>query len=138
MLVTSILVPIATDLDGDTANITWIVGGWSIASSVSFCIAGSASDIFGRRWTIVSGEVLAIVGSVCHVIQNLPTKADFPQIVACTAKTTLTVAAGSTIIGFGCGIIFVSYAGIQELVPNKWRGLLGLTELGKLSSARFR
>lgn len=58
--------------------------------------------------------------------------ADRPQIVACTAKTTLTVAAGSTIVGFGCGIIFVSYAGIQELVPNKWRGLLGLTELGKL------
>ncbi|KAL2423684.1 Trichothecene efflux pump TRI12 [Exophiala dermatitidis] len=111
VLVTGILVPIGTDL-GDTQNISWIVGGWSIASSVSFSMAGAISDIFGRRWTIVSGEILAIVGS----------------IVAATADSTLTVAAGSTVIGFGCGIIFVSYAGIQELVPNKWRGLLGLTE----------
>jgi MFS family permease len=111
VLVTGILVPLGVELD-DTANISWIVGGWSIASSISFSVAGSLSDIFGRRWTIVSGELICIIGS----------------IVAATAQTTLTVAAGSTIIGFGCGIVFVSYAGIQELVPNKWRGLLGLTE----------
>ncbi|KAH0828427.1 putative major facilitator superfamily transporter [Fonsecaea pedrosoi] len=111
ILVTGILVPIGTDL-GDTDHISWIVGGWSIASSVSFSLAGSLSDVFGRRWTVVAGEVIAIVGS----------------IIACTAKSTLMLAAASTVIGFGCGIIFVSYAGIQELVPNKWRGLLGLTE----------
>ncbi|KAJ9618122.1 hypothetical protein H2204_013169 [Knufia peltigerae] len=111
VLVTGILVPLGVEL-GDTENISWIVGGWSIASSISFSVAGSISDIFGRRWTIVCGEVLSIIGS----------------IVACTSSTTLTVAAGSTVIGFGCGIVFVSYAGIQELVPNKWRGLLGLTE----------
>ena len=63
VLITGILVPVGTDL-GDVENISWIVGGWSIASSVSFSIAGSLSDIFGRRYTIVSGEVLAIVGSV--------------------------------------------------------------------------
>ncbi|OAL43685.1 putative major facilitator superfamily transporter [Pyrenochaeta sp. DS3sAY3a] len=112
ILIAAILVQIGTDL-GDTDNITWIVGGWSIASSVSFSIAGSLSDIFGRRYTIILGEVLAIVGS----------------IIGCTAKTTLDVAAGSTIIGFGCGIIFVSYAGISELLPNKWRGTgIGFTE----------
>ncbi|KAJ9604531.1 hypothetical protein H2200_010644 [Cladophialophora chaetospira] len=111
VLVTSILVPIGTDL-GDTTHISWIVGGWSIASSVSFSLAGAISDVFGRRWTIVAGEVIAIIGS----------------IIACTSQSTLMLAAASTVIGFGCGIIFVSYAGIQELVPNKWRGLLGLTE----------
>jgi hypothetical protein len=31
------------------------------------------------------------------------------------------IAAGSTVIGFGCGMIFVAYAGIPELLPNKWR-----------------
>ncbi|KIX99239.1 uncharacterized protein Z520_04815 [Fonsecaea multimorphosa CBS 102226] len=110
-LVTGILVPIGTDL-GDTEHISWIVGGWSIASSVSFSLAGSLSDVFGRRYTIVAGEIIAIVGS----------------IIACTAKSTLMLVAASTVIGFGCGICFVSYASIQELVPNKWRGLLGLTE----------
>ncbi len=63
VLVTGILVPIGTDL-GDVVNITWIVGGWSIASSISFSIAGSLSDIFGRRYTIIFGEVLACIGTV--------------------------------------------------------------------------
>jgi hypothetical protein len=49
--------------------------------------------------------------------------------VAATAQSTLTVAAGSTIIGFAAGIIFVAYVSIEELVPNKWRGLIGLTEV---------
>lgn len=62
-LITAILVQVGTDL-GDTTNIAWIVGGWSVASSVSFSIAGSLSDIFGRRHTIIVGEVLAIVGAV--------------------------------------------------------------------------
>lgn len=43
------------------------------------------------------------------------------QIIAGTAKTVLTIVAGSTIIGFGAGIIFVSYPGIAELLPNKYR-----------------
>ena len=63
VLITGILVQVGTDL-GDTANITWIVGGWSIASSISFSIAGSLSDVFGRRWTIISGEIISIIGAV--------------------------------------------------------------------------
>lgn len=39
------------------------------------------------------------------------------------------VAAGSTIIGFGAGVVFVGYPGISELLPNKYRGIgLGWTE----------
>jgi len=121
VLITGILVQVGTDL-GDTANITWIVGGWSIASSVSFSIAGSLSDVFGRRWTIISGEIIAIIGAVSLFRTFLSgQRLTDPQIVSATAQSTLTVAAGSTIIGFGCGIIFVAYAGISELVPNKWR-----------------
>lgn len=63
MLPTAILVSIGTDL-GDTSHTVWIPGGWSIASSVSFSIAGSLSDIFGRRNIILFGEALAIVGCV--------------------------------------------------------------------------
>jgi MFS family permease len=63
VLVTGILVPIGTDL-GDVEHISWIVGGWSIASSISFSLAGAISDVFGRRWTVVSGEVISVIGSV--------------------------------------------------------------------------
>jgi hypothetical protein len=41
--------------------------------------------------------------------------------VAGTAKTTNTVIAGSTIVGFGAGFIFVTYAAIPEILPNKYR-----------------
>lgn len=104
LLPTGILQQIGQAL-GDTENITWIPGGWSIASAVSFSIAGGLSDIFGRRWVLIFGQVLTLIGA----------------IVGATANTTTIVAAGSTIIGFGAGVIFVSYPGIIELLPNKYR-----------------
>ncbi|OJD39996.1 major facilitator superfamily transporter protein [Diplodia corticola] len=112
VLVNSILNPIGQDLN-DTENIVWIAGGWSVASAVSFSIAGGWSDIFGRRWVTLSGQIITLVGA----------------IVGATAQKTTTVAAASTIIGFGAGVAFVAYPGISELLPNKYRGIgLGWTE----------
>ncbi|KAL1889271.1 hypothetical protein Sste5346_009027 [Sporothrix stenoceras] len=112
LLPTGILQQIGQTL-GDTDNILWIPGGWSVASAVSFSIAGGLSDIFGRRYVLLFGQLLTLIGG----------------IVGCTANATTTVAAGTTIIGFGAGVIFVSYPGIQELLPNKYRGAgIGWTE----------
>lgn len=63
LIATSILVQMGTDL-GNTTNIGWIVSGWSIASSVSFGLAGRLSDIFGRRYVIILGNLLAVIGAV--------------------------------------------------------------------------
>jgi MFS family permease len=63
--VTSVLVQIGTAL-GDIGGITWIVGAWSIASSVSFSIAGSLSDIFGRRYLIIAGNLVTLIGAVSN------------------------------------------------------------------------
>ncbi|GME36890.1 Sugar transporter conserved site [Neofusicoccum parvum] len=112
VLVNGILNPIGTAL-GDTENIVWIAGGWSVASAVSFSIAGGWSDIFGRRWVTLSGQIITLVGA----------------IIGATAQKTTTVAAASTIVGFGAGVAFVAYPGISELLPNKYRGIgLGWTE----------
>jgi len=112
VLVSGILAQIGNALD-DIENIVWIPGGWSVASAVSFSIAGGFSDIFGRRYVLISGQVITLIGA----------------IVGATAQKTTIVAAGSTIIGFGAGMIFVSYPGIIELLPNKYRGIgLGWTE----------
>ncbi|CAK7203704.1 hypothetical protein SEUCBS139899_006448 [Sporothrix eucalyptigena] len=112
LLPTGILQQIGQKL-GDTDNILWIPGGWSVASAVSFSIAGGLSDIFGRRYVLIFGQVLTLIGG----------------IIGCRANATTTVAAGTTIIGFGAGVIFVSYPGIQELLPNKYRGAgIGWTE----------
>lgn len=94
LLPTGILQQIGQQL-GDTENIIWIPGGWSVASAVAFSIAGGVSDIFGRRWVLMSGQIMTLVGG----------------IVGATATTTLSVAAGTTIIGFGAGVIFVGYPG---------------------------
>lgn len=118
----SVIVPIGTAL-GDTTNITWMVGAWSIASSIFFSLAGSLSDVFGRRWLIIAGNVVSLVGAV-RSLQNSPIfkySTDLCQIAGATAQSVGAVIAGMTLLGAGCGLIFVAYAGIPELLPNKWR-----------------
>ena len=46
------------------------------------------------------------------------------KIVGATAKTTSDVVAAGCLNGFGVGFVFTSYAGIAEMVPNKWRYVL--------------
>ncbi|KXJ93511.1 fungal trichothecene efflux pump [Microdochium bolleyi] len=99
---------------GDTENIAWIPGGWSIGAAVSFSIAGGMSDIFGRRWILLGGQAIILAGA----------------IVCALAQSTLNIVAGTTLVGFGAGTIMVAYPGISELLPNKYRGLgLAWTEL---------
>jgi len=65
LLVPTILTPIGQALGG-IAQIGWIPSSWAIASSVSFCVAGRLSDVFGRRSIILAGEVVAVVGAVSY------------------------------------------------------------------------
>lgn len=58
-----IIAQIGMSLDG-LEDIAWIPGGWSIGAAVSFAIAGALSDIFGRRWVVMFGQLLVLVGAV--------------------------------------------------------------------------
>ncbi|KAH7109207.1 hypothetical protein EDB81DRAFT_834158 [Dactylonectria macrodidyma] len=61
---------IVTQLGGalnDTQNVSWLISGWSVAGAVSFSIAGSFSDIFGRRFVILLCQFLTIVSCVCSL-----------------------------------------------------------------------
>jgi MFS family permease len=60
---TQILQQIGSAL-GDTENIAWILGGWSIGAAVSFFIAGGFSDVFSRRWVSLSGQNIILAGAV--------------------------------------------------------------------------
>lgn len=62
-MASSVLTPIAADL-GDAANISWVISGWAIASAVSFAVAGRLSDIFGRRYVLLFGQLMAVIGAV--------------------------------------------------------------------------
>ncbi|CVL04114.1 related to potential drug facilitator PEP5 [Fusarium mangiferae] len=92
---------------GDTEHIAWIPGSWSIGSAVAFSIAGGLSDVFGRRYVLLSGQTIVLVGG----------------IICAVSQTTLHIVAGTTLVGFGAGTIMVSYPGISELLPNKYRGI---------------
>ena len=118
-----IIAQIGMSLDG-LEDIAWIPGGWSIGAAVSFAVAGALSDIFGRRWVVMFGQLLVLVGAVSQA-KHIHTPVFRPltddQIVSATAGVVRIVAAGSSLIGFGAGCILVSYAGIAELLPNKYR-----------------
>ena len=51
---------------GDTEHIAWIPGSWSIGSAVAFSIAGGLSDVFGRRYVLLSGQTIVLVGGVSY------------------------------------------------------------------------
>jgi MFS family permease len=63
LLVTPLLDTIGEDL-GSVANVGWIPSGWSTSSAVSFSLAGAFSDIFGRKYVIIAGEILTLIGAV--------------------------------------------------------------------------
>lgn len=72
----SILLSIGTDL-GDINNVAWIASGWAVTSSVGCCVAGRVSDIFGRRYVILAGEGIGIVGAVSvhsHLFSSIKLK----------------------------------------------------------------
>lgn len=69
VLATSLLAQIGVSLN-DTEHISWIPTGWSVASAVSFAIAGGLSDIFGRRNVLLSGQLVVLVGSVGFGIEH--------------------------------------------------------------------
>lgn len=62
-MVSGVLVSIGQSL-GSTSNIQWVTSAYAVASALSFTIAGSLSDIFGRRYVIITGQAISILGAV--------------------------------------------------------------------------
>jgi MFS family permease len=94
ILVTPILVQLSGLIGGENIDF-WIPSGWGAAAAVGFSIAGRLSDIFGRRYVILVGQALTIIGG----------------IVACTANTMNQLIAGEVILGGSIGTVSVAYAG---------------------------
>ncbi|KAM0269400.1 hypothetical protein ACHAQH_009773 [Verticillium albo-atrum] len=110
----AVVVQICNEL-GNDAPFAWVVGAWSLATACSFSLAGPLSDIFGRRNLILGGQFGALVGF----------------IVGATAQSVAALIAAETVIGLGTGFIFVAYAGVPEMLPNRWRAIgVGILEGG--------
>ncbi|KAH8691682.1 putative siderophore iron transporter, partial [Talaromyces proteolyticus] len=96
---------VALKLQGNTNNVNWLAGGWSLSGSVAFAIAGQLSDYMGRKQVVFTGQVLLLIG----------------HLVGATAQGLNQIIAAMVIIGAGTGIVFVIYASISEILPNRWR-----------------
>lgn len=68
-------------------------------------ICGANSDLFGRRWFIIGGNVLLFMGF----------------IVGGSAKNNNSVIVSFALIGFGAGNAQLAAFALPELLPNKWR-----------------
>ncbi|GKT41225.1 trichothecene efflux pump TRI12 [Colletotrichum spaethianum] len=114
LTVASVVVQVTGELGGQD-QLAWVVGSWSLSTACSFSLAGPLSDVFGRRILVLGGQFTVAIGC----------------IAAAAAHNISTLIAAETLIGLGTGFVFVSYAGVPEMLPNKWRSLgLGILESG--------
>ncbi|KPI44781.1 uncharacterized protein AB675_8655 [Cyphellophora attinorum] len=97
---------IATDL-GNAGDSAWFIPAWIISITTAFMIAGSNTDMLGRRWFLITGQVVCFVG---HLITGL-------------AKSNAQIIAGMTIEGFGAALCQMAAFALPELLPNKWRAI---------------
>ncbi|KAK6365118.1 hypothetical protein LTS17_011596 [Exophiala oligosperma] len=119
ILATPILVQLSQKLGGEKIDF-WVPSGWGAAAAVGFSVAGRLSDIFGRRYVILVGQLLTILGAA----------------IAASAHSMNQLIAGTVILGGSIGTVSVAYAGLSEILPNKYRGMgLAWTELNLASWA---
>ena len=62
---------IAMDVAGTTKNSSWMSSGWTLAGTIAFSIAGRLSDIFGRRYVLLFGQLILIISYVCVLANPL-------------------------------------------------------------------
>lgn len=78
---------------------------YSAGGTIAFMVCGANSDLFGRRYFILFGNILVFVGS----------------IVGATSHSIGQSIAAHAMIGFGAGNCQLAAFALPELLPNKWR-----------------
>jgi EmrB/QacA subfamily drug resistance transporter len=105
-IVATALPPIAGDLDG-LSQVSWVIGAYLIASTVTIPLYGKLSDVYGRRTMLILSVTVFAVGSVlCGAAQSMT------QLVAARALQ-----------GLGAGGLFpLSQTVIADLFSPRERG----------------
>ncbi|KAF2744998.1 MFS general substrate transporter [Sporormia fimetaria CBS 119925] len=94
----------ATQL-GDPSAAAFYVAIYTMTVTIAFMVCGANSDLFGRRWFIVGGNVLLFIGF----------------ILGGAAPNNMAMLAAMALIGFGAGNAQLAAFALPELLPNKWR-----------------
>lgn len=97
---------IITDLGGFT-KYTWVITAYLIATTVTVLISGRLSDLYGRKWLLITGISIFIVGSIlCGFSETM---------------TQLIIFRGLQGIGAGA-IMGLSFIIVGDLFPPAERG----------------
>ncbi|KAH7037400.1 trichothecene efflux pump [Microdochium trichocladiopsis] len=91
---------------GGSPNISWVATAWTLGSSIGFLLVGRLSDIFGRRYIVLGGNLMGLVGC----------------IIGATAQTVETLIAASVFNGLAAAQQLSFGIFLGELVPNRLRG----------------
>ncbi|KIW76454.1 hypothetical protein Z517_11200 [Fonsecaea pedrosoi CBS 271.37] len=107
---------INADIGPDPAY-SWLPTCWTVATGVGLIVAGTLSDVLGRRWFVIGTGVLGVAGGICGALaQNIP-----------------TALASLTILGLNHAGAMNTLAAIAEIVPTRLRGIiLGAVNAGIL------
>ncbi|KAJ4357516.1 uncharacterized protein N0V89_002092 [Didymosphaeria variabile] len=104
ILPTNVLTFIDEDI-GPSKNLAWTNIARTLAESTMFLVSGRLSDLFGRRWFFIGGNVVCLIG----------------VIVGACAKNVDTLIVASAVYGLGECIQLSFGVAIGELVKNKHR-----------------
>ncbi|KAG7143054.1 Trichothecene efflux pump TRI12 like protein [Verticillium longisporum] len=90
---------------GPDPNSTWITLNWTFGASMIVSIGGRLSDIFGRRYFMMTGALISICGC----------------LVGANGRSINQMIASGALFGIGSGFQELCYACVQEAVPNRYR-----------------
>ncbi|EXJ56092.1 hypothetical protein A1O7_09023 [Cladophialophora yegresii CBS 114405] len=90
---------------GEPEKAYWFIPAWTISITVCFMLCGANTDLLGRRWFLVLGNLVCTIG----------------HIITASKPNASAVIAGMAISGFGGGNCQMAAFALSELLPNKWR-----------------
>lgn len=93
-------------MSGPSPHYTLISLTKTLVGGVCLLIVGRISDIVGRRWFLIGGQAIGLIGSI-----------------VCALATSVDMVIGGTVLAGIAGAVETLYPLlIQEIVPNKYRG----------------
>lgn len=105
MLIPATTLPYINAELGPNPDYVWVSICWTLGASILVSIGGRLSDIFGRRYFMMTGALISICGT----------------ITGATGKSINQMIASGVLFGVGSGFQELCYACVQEIVPNHYR-----------------
>ncbi|KFH46505.1 putative MFS-type transporter -like protein [Hapsidospora chrysogenum ATCC 11550] len=107
---------------GNSTQINWAATIWTMGTSIGFLLVGRLSDLYGRKWMVLSTTVLGLIGC----------------ILGGTARNVAMLIVGNGCNGLAAAGQLSFGIVLGELVPNKQRGpIVTLVFLSSLPFAVF-